>query len=271
MEDLNKHQLILLTLLVSFVTSIATGIITFTLLQQAPVEITQTINRVVERTIEKVTPEEGKPGQVKEIVTTVVSEEDRVLEAIEKNTRSIVRIRGIGLDGGEVFLGLGLVVSDSGVVIFDKSIYSGGTGYTVLFSDSKSYSIAKFFPDPNSNLVFAKIGKPSSEKYSFYPVKFANVSNLKLGQTVIAVSGRDSNTVAIGRISELQKNLEGGVVKIVSDILPLRNNAGSPLLNLSGEVVGVGIPSSATSDTLTFNPASFMQNGLKEATADFSK
>ncbi len=271
MEDLNKHQLILLTLLVSFVTSIATGIITFTLLQQAPVEITQTINRVVERTIEKVTPEEGKQGQVKEIVTTVVSEEDRVLEAIEKNTRSIVRIRGTGTDGSEVFLGLGLVVSDSGIVIFDKSIYVGGTGYTVLFSDSKSLSISKFYSDPNSNLVFAKVGKPSTEKYTYYPAKFANTSNLKLGQTIIAVGGRDSNTVAIGRIAELQKSLEGGVVKIVSDILPLRNNAGSPLLNLSGEVVGVGLAHSTASDTLVFNPASFIQNGLKDALTDFSK
>ena len=43
-DDLNKNQIILLTLLISFVTSIATGIITTSLLQEAPVEVTRNIN-----------------------------------------------------------------------------------------------------------------------------------------------------------------------------------------------------------------------------------
>src|SRR6185295_13668801 len=100
MEDLNKQQLILLTLLISFVTSIATGIITFTLLQEAPVEVTQTINRVVERTIEKVAPAEGQPE--KTVTTVVVNEEDRVLDSISKNEKSIVRLKTLAADGSEI-------------------------------------------------------------------------------------------------------------------------------------------------------------------------
>ena len=61
MDNLTKTQLVLLTLLVSFFTSLVTGIVTVTLVAQAPPPITETIHRVVEKTVEKV--QEAKPEQ----------------------------------------------------------------------------------------------------------------------------------------------------------------------------------------------------------------
>ena len=88
MEDLNKNQIVLLTLLVSFVTSIATGIITTSLLQQAPVEVVRNINSIVEKTIEKVTPATvttTSPAGTKEVTTIIVKEEDVIIDSINKN------------------------------------------------------------------------------------------------------------------------------------------------------------------------------------------
>src|SRR3989344_8517758 len=96
MEDLNKNQFILLVLLVTFVTSIATGIMTSALLQEAPVEITRNINRIVEKTVETVIPGNiiSTPSETvfKEVTTIVVKEEDSVVDAISKNAQAIVRI-----------------------------------------------------------------------------------------------------------------------------------------------------------------------------------
>ncbi|MGH7175584.1 MAG: hypothetical protein ACREGR_04485, partial [Minisyncoccia bacterium] len=54
LEELSKSQLLMLTLLVNFVVSIATGILTVSLLDQAPAVVTKTVNQIVDHTIETV-------------------------------------------------------------------------------------------------------------------------------------------------------------------------------------------------------------------------
>ncbi len=74
MKELNKSQLILLALLLSFVTSIATGITTVTLMQQAPEAVTVPINRIVKQTVEKIVQVES-PSNVKGLT----SEQEKLL------------------------------------------------------------------------------------------------------------------------------------------------------------------------------------------------
>lgn len=89
MEQLSKTQLVMLVLLVSFITSLITGIVTVTLVAQAPAPITDTVHRVVEKTIEKVIPSEPQnttaaaaaSGQEKETVR-VITQEDLVVETV---------------------------------------------------------------------------------------------------------------------------------------------------------------------------------------------
>lgn len=268
MEDLSKHQLILLTLLVSFVTSIATGVITFTLLQQAPVEVTQTINRVVERTIEKVTPAEVEGG--KEIVREiqVINEEDLVLDSIDKSAKSIVRIKTPGFDGSEVVTGLGLVVSN-GVIVTDSRSVVNGTSFKIVFADGKSYNTAKSWSE--GGLTFFNVGVPSNEKYTFFPASLGKAEALKLGQTVIAVAGKDSNSVSIGRVSKLEKDEVGKVSEVLTDITMSRAQRGSPLLNLNGEVVGFESPAEEGATSLSYFPISKIQTSLVKALEELKK
>lgn len=242
MEDLSKHQLILIVLLITFVTSIATGIMTFTLLQEAPVEVTQTITRVVEKTIEQVAPvTEGKPE--KTVTTVVVSEEDRIIDAISKNEKSIVRLKTVGADGSEIFAGLGFVVSNDGVVVADARSHTSNS-YNIVFSDNKIFPSGKTYLDNERGIVFIKVSIPANAgKYNFYPANMGNSDNLKIGQTLVAISGRDSNAASIGRIFQLTFNEDKKTIKnIFSDIKVSKIHLGSPVLNLSGEIVGIEAP-----------------------------
>lgn len=272
MEDLTKHQLILLVLLVTFVTSIATGIITFTLLSEAPVAVTQNINRVVERTIEKVVPTEvGEPKTV--TTTVVVSEEDRVLEAIAKNEKSIVRLKTSGADGSEIVSGLGLVVADN-VIVSDARAYSKSSSYTVAFYDGKIFPVSKVFVDEANSLVFLKVdtSQNNDQKYTFHPVTFGDSDSLKIGQSIIAISGRDSNAASIGRVFQIKfAEDKKTVLNIFSDIKVSRAHFGSPILNLTGEVVGLEAPMSELDTEYSYTPVSIIKNTTTIALTELSK
>jgi S1-C subfamily serine protease len=273
MEDLSKQQLILLVLLITFVTSIATGIITFTLLSEAPVEVTQNINRVVERTIEKVVPNEvGTPKTV--TTTVVVSEEDRVLEAIAKNEKSIVRLKSAGADGSEVFSGIGFVVSNDGTIVADARSQNAASSFTILFSDGKTYSSGRVLVDVPNGLMFIKINIPKNDnsKYVFHPAVFGNSDGLKIGQTLVAISGKDSNAASIGRVFQLKFTEDKTtVISIFSDIKISKIHLGSPALNLTGEIIGIEAPIAESDTEYSYIPVNVIKTATTKALAELAK
>lgn len=275
MEELTKQQIVLVTLLVSFVTSIATGIITVALMDQAPPGVTQTINRVVERTIERVTP--APTTQQASIVTKetiVVKEDDLVVKAVEQNLKSVVSITGISGLGElqeKTFLGNGLIVNREGLIVSDVSVVvpvldEGGNPIPktlkATYSDGTSLSLS-VVPDvvAGSGIILLKpILDDKTKNTVFSSANLAISTAYRLGQTVIALGG-EHVSIATGIISNLSdKKVSGDAAsqatstdavsgKVIGKITTtdLRNigkTFGSIIVNLSGDVVG--IKSSAT-------------------------
>ncbi len=243
MEDLNKTQLVLLALLVSFVTSIATGIMTVSLLQEAPSNVTQTINRVVEKTIERVVPvEEGGTETIKEVTTVVVKEEDLVIDAINKNSKSLVRIRDNALiDGVSPLYGIGFLISNEGIVASARrdSLNNSST-YTGTFPDGSSFTMRVAGTDDAGNIAFFRIIKDQNTKLPAGPVKVSD-NSLQLGQTVIAIEGQDKDVVSIGRITSFVFADTSSILRTNTDIISKTQIVGGPLINLSGEIVGIRV------------------------------
>ncbi|OHA21403.1 MAG: hypothetical protein A2849_00230 [Candidatus Taylorbacteria bacterium RIFCSPHIGHO2_01_FULL_51_15] len=266
MEGLNKQQLILLALLVSFVTSIATGIVTVSLMDQAPPAVTETINRVVEKTIERVVTEPAaQSASVVTKETIVVKSDDAIISAIDKNTESVVRVREVTGEGQGTFAGLALVVSKEGLLASDISVAYRKTdslgnaiaeSYQGVFPDGRVFPLNIVHSDQSTGLIFFHVLLQDKEKgvYRFKTPEFG-LGELKLGQTVVALSGDETNSVSTGIISNLilrtvskpsdtstttpQTHKE--TVSIKTDIRSAELVAGSILLNLSGEVIGLGV------------------------------
>lgn len=229
MEGLNKTQLILLALLVSFVTSIATGIVTVTLMDQAPAGVTQTINRIVERTVEKVVP--SSPGAPK---TVIIKNEDFIIEAVKKNSGSLIKINAFAQnEKGETvkgeYLGIGFAVSADGLIALDSGVVSDETNYAVTLSDGKILKAATAIQDEKNGFALIKaVPVNDKESVKLSPVELSDLNGdnaLKLGQTVIALGGKDGGDVYSGIISGFRESVSleeaflGYIVKPADSLL----------------------------------------------------
>lgn len=247
-EQLTKAQIVLLTLLVSFMTSIATGIVTVTLLDQAPPVVTQNINRIVERTIERVVPAEvSNRGAVASESTVVIKETDLITDSIDRNAKSLVRIfsKSGGSGIGEALVGLGFIVSSGGLLVTDSTLIVEGASYFVITNSGERYNTVIQDIGGGNPTALLRIIR-GDENVSFIPITFAqDISVLKLGQTVISLSGSERTNVAIGIVSSLDTHSEGdgGAVTVIDTIQTDLNAQqllyGSPLVDIFGEVIGV--------------------------------
>lgn len=266
LEELTKQQIILLTLLVSFVTSIATGIVTVTLLGQTPPGTTQTVNRILERTVEKIVPDKQGASVVTSEKTVVVKEEDLITKSIENGTKSIVRIYEKIETGNKdenkfgTFMGIGVIVSKDGRIVSDGSFFDKQKNYIVSTYDNRNFVVENKTKDGSAIFIADVIEGKDKENYVFNPVSFSDSKNLKLGQTVIAIGGEKRDSVTEGIISSvLQESVvvKEGVDKTsgkeeIKEITKTKTSEiqtsiqsieiiGVPLFNLFGEVIGINI------------------------------
>lgn len=240
LEQLNKTQIILLTLLVSFVTSIATGIVTVSLVNQAPPGITQTVSRIVERTVEKVVPDvSGHANQGAAVITTtektvIVKEEDLASQAIEKAQKSVILIVPKGVEGATP-VARGVIVDAKGIAVTDRAALEGGIAYEAVTQSGERLSVSLRTPQEGNTVAILDLTLSTSTKLT--PVVFGSDTALKLGQSVIRLGGRMRDSAALGAVASLPtKDGQGTGAFIETDISSTM--PGSLLLTLYGEVVG---------------------------------
>jgi S1-C subfamily serine protease len=217
-KDLNKQQLILLAVLLSFVTSIATGIVTVTLMQQAPPSVTLPINRVIQQTVEKIQQVEGKTT----VQTVVVKEEDLVVDAISKNKPTIYSISREGADAGH-----GFTVNSDGIIVAD-AVLVHDSGTYILSNAGKTYK-AKFLYDDPAGFSFLKLMGPveGTDAPAINVPTFGDFSKMKTGQKLILLGNTPSSFIYDGDPD----------IKISIS----RGNAGGEVFNLDGEVLGISL------------------------------
>ncbi len=220
-EELSKSQLILLTILVNFVTSVATGILTISLLNKAPPFVVQTVNRVVERTIETVA--QVAPAAV--LQAPAPSNQDLVMNAL-------------GLDASRI---VAIYVAESGTSTPAVSVgtYLSKTRAVVTAAQDvlPKEALIKF---PNGAFIAASLAHEGGgiTIYGFAddavlpkatsPILVA-AGDLKLGQTALALGADGSaSTGIVARVGD----------KSIHTTLP-DIGTGSAAVDLAGNLIGI--------------------------------
>lgn len=143
--------------------------------------------------------------------------------------------------------GTGFIISEDGLVVTNKHVVADlEADYTVILSNGKKYPAKVLDRDPLNDVAVIKI-----EAQGLPSVKFGNSDEIKVGQTVIAIGNslaQYSNSVTKGIVSGLGRKVVAGdqagssevlenVIQTDAAINP--GNSGGPLINLSGEVIGI--------------------------------
>ncbi|MBU6388299.1 trypsin-like peptidase domain-containing protein [Patescibacteria group bacterium] len=167
----------------------------------------------------------------------------------------------VGTTTQQVSAGTGFLVRSSGYIITNKHVVPDANAtYTVLLANGKQKTGTVIWRSSSEDLAVVKI---TGGGYPVVPL--GDSSSLQLAQSVFAIGnalGQYSNSVSVGVISGLNRTITasndqggvetlGGVIQTDAAINP--GNSGGPLVNLSGEAIGVNVAMVQGSQNIGFS------------------
>jgi len=174
-------------------------------------------------------------------------------------------------------IGSGFVISSDGLVVTNKHVVSDTDAeYKVISKDDKEYTVEKIYRDPTLDIAILQV-----KNLDIKPLPLGDSDKLKAGQYVIAIGtalGEFRNTVTTGVVSGLGRGITAGdqlgysteqldnVIQTDAAVNP--GNSGGPLLNSSGQVIGVNVATAGNADNISF---AIPINIIKEAIDNFNK
>ncbi len=250
MNDLNKQQLILLCVLVSFIVSIATTISVMSVLEEQPSFIPTTVNRIVERTVEKVIPGETKTE------TTVVREDDLIAKAVRANLPAVVNIMIRSWEvasEAKAATGIGFVASGDGFIVTALSALPEKSDYFIKTADGTIYEMALVARNQSFGIGVLVL-KDKTKAAKLMKVSFQS-SAPELGATAVAIGGKEKRLVHKGIVSSIDASEgEGGAEVVLSKIFTTiaidGAFSGGPLLDTEGRTLGMNVALDAGSFTI---------------------
>jgi hypothetical protein len=237
LEDLNKTQLLLLTVLVNFVTSIAVGVLTVSLLDQAPPTVTQTVNQIVDHTVETIASTTPIQSIIPQPQTVVIHDEDLQTAAIAANVARTVMIYGNSTSTPPIAVGTFIpkaraIATASIAGLPKEALIVFPNGHAIPASLSKVGATLSIYGFSDS-AALPKVATPL----------IVNKGDLKQGQAVLAVGA--SSEALTGIVSKVDDSVHTSLTGVA---------VGSAGVDSQGNIIGIALDASglfAPADKIT--------------------
>ena len=172
-----------------------------------------------------------------------VSEEDKLVRAIENVKQSVVYIRAVGTSSsGDAFkeTGSGVVLKENGFILTNYHVIKTANDITVTIYNGKKYHAIVAGKSPKDDLAVLKINSNGLRK-----PRWGNSKRLKIGMTAIAIGNpyKFDWSVSRGIISGLNRQMAAaGIIyreMIQTDAAINPGSSGGALIDSAGEVIGI--------------------------------
>ena len=139
--------------------------------------------------------------------------------------------------------GSGFVVDTSGHIVTNEHVVAGATAITVRFPNGKTAKATLVGSDPSTDIAVIKVDVAASE---LHPLSLGSSKNVQPGEEVVAIGSpfglADSMTAGI--VSAIGRTIQApngySIANAIQTDAPINHgNSGGPLLDLSGNVLGV--------------------------------
>jgi putative serine protease PepD len=191
----------------------------------------------------------AQPAAVKTTVSSLTQLYDNVTPGVvditvDSNAPSSNFGFGPGGGGGTTQAeGSGFVVDTSGHIVTNQHVVDGATSITVRFKDGKTAKAKLVGTDPSTDIAVIKVDVAASE---LHPLTLGTSSTIEPGQEVVAIGSPFglTETMTSGIVSAIDRTIQApnnySIAGAIQTDAPINHgNSGGPLLDTSGNVVGV--------------------------------
>lgn len=139
--------------------------------------------------------------------------------------------------------GTGFLIDKAGRIITAFHVVKDKDEIAITLSNRKRFDARLIGTAPQLDLALLQIEAPAED---LVPLKLGSSESLQVGQKVIAIGNAIGlhNTLSVGVISAVQRTMDDSALELADAIIQTDaainpGNSGGPLLNTSGEVIGV--------------------------------